>query len=1241
MLKGILASLKKDKITFKSRYDSSGIFVDLIHKGQQVPFGDLSKIVSNQNDSGVAAISDFVRALRHISSKRQGEGSSLLELFSVDELNAEFFEFGVSLKFSHFFYNSILFGNVLEKIGVDRSIFSSLGLPAYDYLNIAIKPTGPIRSKSFSVDFTVYDDETVIEIKSIQSLVAQTAKKNYLVTPQQRRLLDLLVRNQGISLDEFSRISFLDHLKRNSEDCSISLPKSIRESNFKSYDDIQVILGRELDGSIVIEPNLQSNAGISAEFSHYLSTQSTSLDKMLSISHGGERFWIALSPKAIETASKVLDLKNSDHQKKEEVLANPNDFFTNEQLGLEIDEAYSDRIAGFIFGVDKRIAKEASGSKNAWGEGFEDVSLLLRSAKGMFYKITIDPVPDIYPEILNKIDQLDKDIQDAISDLRERRDDYLTPLPPSQEKEIYLPSLQDNFSLSSLLQMQKKIEASNIPELEEVELGLANSTLENSHGSCLVFWNDAEIPYNSLKKAVTDLEKGAVKKTESVSFDVIVELPIENGSQSLLLIESEPPPFLNPGVRLKIHQQTGYSWLKSIVDLEGHDSKGAFLADDMGLGKTIQLLSLISFLKSKKEYASFPILVVAPLSLIEGSWINDGFIRFIDKTHISTDFFANNRVKKLNEIRVHYPKHDLYLEALKIQEEAKDNDSFRKVKLSGQLTEFLNAFKEEVGSSILMTSYETLRSRSFELAYIDFGLIVLDEAQRIKNHSSAQARAALSLKSRIRVAMTGTPIENSIMDLWSVMSFAVPKKLGTRQEFKQGFFDKIKKYEPGSAERLKLVEELESKLKPFWLRRTKSEVLVGEDKLPTIHHYDSVLVDGCVSNKHATQMSEIQLGIYKEKMAYFNSGKKGEKLASIRALLLSCSAPWLFTGDAIEWSNSDRLFAICPKLKITFDILEDIYKEPGLGSKVIVFANIIQIQNSIAFLISDWLFHKHQKKTPIEVYNGNVDDGDRHEMLERFKNADGFKVLIISPRVGGAGLNIAYANHVIHYTREWNPALESQATDRVYRIGQTREVHVYYPTSVGDGSFQTAEEKLANILRKKREVINDFTISVSDFEVDPTTIVDVGIDSSRDVEVSFSDIPQLSAFEFEVLVALLYERNGYKTELLGRSGDSGADLVCFGKDDHLLIQVKQRQTSSNPYGNEPINEIRGADSFYSQKFGKVFKLAVVSNGHFSPKAFHHSRQGLTVKLVDGGDLSSMMASHSIKLSDIDHRARAK
>ena len=1241
MLKQLLNSLKKNNLKFLSRYDSTGVHVDLLKDNKKIPFAEFLNFEKKDATQELTVVLELIQALKNISSNRSSIDQNLLGIFTPEELSAVFFEMSDSLSFSHFFYNAIIFEGVLERIGVQRRLINVLNLPAYDYLNIAVKPTGPIRSKNYSVDFAVYDDETEIEIKSIQSLVVLTSKKSYLITPQQRRLLQHLEVNRNVQLDEYSRINFLDKLKKFSEDCSISLPDSIKKSSFKSYNDIQVVLGRNIDGSIVIEPKLQDNTDLSPDFSSYLSSKRDSLDKMLAINYEGERYWIALSPRAIETANKVIDLKESDHIKKEEVLANPNEFFTNEQLGLQIDEAYSERIAGFIFGADKNISSEASGAKNAWGVGFEDVSLLLRSAKGMFYKVSIDPVPEIYSEIVSKIEELEVDIKDSIEKIREERGDYLTPLPPSQEKEIFLPFLNDSFSLSSLVHMQKKIESSNVPDLEIEELEIAKACLENAQDSCIVNWNNSDIPVNSLKKAISDLGRSSGKKTESVSFNIIVELPSDENLKEFSFVQADPPPFLKPGVALKKHQEVGYSWLKSIAEQEGEDTKGAFLADDMGLGKTIQLLSLISYLKTKKEYSNLPILVVAPLSLIEGSWIGDGFKRFIDQTHISTDFFANNRVKKLNEIRVHYPKHELYLEALRIQDQAKDNASFRQVNLSVQLTEFLNAFKEEVGSSILMTSYETLRSRSFELAYIDFGLVVLDEAQRIKNHSSAQARAALSLKSGMRVAMTGTPIENSIMDLWSVMSFAVPKRLGTRQEFKQTFFDKIKKYEPGTPERLELVKELETRLKPYWLRRTKSEVLVGDDRLPPIHHYDSINTSGEILNHHAVPMSETQLGIYREKMAYFNAGKKGEKLASIRALLLSCSAPWLFTSDRAEWSNHERLFSICPKLRTTFDILENIYSNPQNGSKVIIFANIIQIQNSLAFLISDWLFHKHNKKTPIEVYNGNVDDEDRHEMLERFKTADGFKVIIISPRVGGAGLNIAYANHVIHYTREWNPALESQATDRAYRIGQAREVHVYYPTSVGDGTFQTAEEKLANILRKKREVINDFTISVADYEVDPINIVDDGVKAERDVVVSFSDIPQLSAYEFEAFVALIYEQVGFKTELLGKSGDSGADIVCFGKEEHLLVQVKQRQTSNSAYGNEPINEIRGAESHYAQKYGNKFKLAVVSNGYFSPKAFHHSRQGLFVKLIDGADLSKLMEPYQIKLSDIDLRIKRK
>jgi hypothetical protein len=528
----------------------------------------------------------------------------------------------------------------------------------------------------------------------------------------------------------------------------------------------------------------------------------------------------------------------------------------------------------------------------------------------------------------------------------------------------------------------------------------------------------------------------------------------------------------------------------------------------------------------------------------------------------------------------------------------------------------LERFREWMRGKIILCSYETLRLNSLALGCVDFRAVILDEAQKIKNEGTLLANAAKSLKSRMNIAMSGTPIENSILDLWNLVDFVSPGKLGSKSAFRSDFLSPLKAAEAGSRERRALREELERRLSPIWLRRTKADVFSGKDDLPAIFHYDSIQDDsGILVNRHVAPMSNKVYNAYLDAEAHFVQARGGHRLPVIQKMLQLCLAPWLWFRISATWGNSKELFSLCPKLRVLFDILAHIYSRSTKdGRKALIFCNLIDVQNSLAKLIEDWQETVHGEKIVAQIFNGQITSKEREKRLSSFIDSEGFQVMILSPRAGGVGLNLQEANHVIHYTREWNPAIEKQATARAYRYGQQRSVHVYYPTTIlSDRGKQSAEELLANKLLGKRDVMDDFTFSTADYAVAAEDwTASISTDPSRDPIIDFPDLPFLSPDDFERLICCVLTHKGYTTDWVGGPGDDGVDVVALSdKSDipSLLIQAKHTAKMGPGISKQAIQEVRGGKAAYTDRYQRAFKLVAVTNYIFSTNAMQKARHG--------------------------------
>jgi hypothetical protein len=309
----------------------------------------------------------------------------------------------------------------------------------------------------------------------------------------------------------------------------------------------------------------------------------------------------------------------------------------------------------------------------------------------------------------------------------------------------------------------------------------------------------------------------------------------------------------------------------------------------------------------------------------------------------------------------------------------------------------------------------------------------------------------------------------------------------------------------------------------------------------------------------------------------------------------------------------------------------------GSGDKVIVFCEFRDLQRVIQRAISEFFGF-----VP-DVINGDTStesgsSSSRQARINAFQRTPGFRVIILSPLAVGFGVNIQAANHVIHFTRTWNPAKEDQATDRAYRIGQKKDVHVYYPVVVG-GDFMTFDEKLDLLLERKRALSHDMLNGSGD--VSPADFADIespGGGSPFSEELfEPSDVGSLSPDAFEAFCALLWSKQGFsKTIKTPKTGDGGVDVVAIQGDRGALIQCKSSGVEGREMGWEAIKDVSAGAAAYSARYpGVRFELVAATNRKFN-QAARQQASLLNVRLIDGEDLVSLLARHPTKRGEL-HR----
>ena len=518
--------------------------------------------------------------------------------------------------------------------------------------------------------------------------------------------------------------------------------------------------------------------------------------------------------------------------------------------------------------------------------------------------------------------------------------------------------------------------------------------------------------YLEKMRAVLMGEFGTGTQTSSILVSQTLHKRIQNLSA---VTEITPPDNLH--AVLRPYQARGFSWLMKNIRL----GIGALLADDMGLGKTLQVIAMLLQLKNDGEFNAQKALVVVPTTLIT-NWTRE-IAKFAPSLTVGV---YHGQARALPRTIEDLP-------------------------------------------DVTITSYGLLRREAELLAGYKWRILVLDEAQAVKNIDSGQAVAARAIKAQQTVAMTGTPVENRLSEYWAILDLVQPRLLGSSRDFSRTFTSPIEVDHDASA-----AEAFRRLTSPFMLRRLKSDKSIladlpdknSIDQFTTLNPQQAALYQK-VLDEHLARLSKLE---EQSKETPDNDDYRKNKHALVLGLITSlkqiCNSPSQYLKTESPVPDSGKAAAL-------FDILTRCFEA---NRKVLIFTQYREMGERL----QNWIDQVIGQK--LDFLHGGVPLKSRQAMVDRFQTDRSVRAMLVSLKAGGTGLNLTAASCVIHYDLWWNPAVEAQATDRVYRIGQRRDVLVYRFVTAG-----TFEESINKMLEEKRDLA-DMTVAtgetwIGDFSV--------------------------------------------------------------------------------------------------------------------------------------------------------------
>ena len=865
-------------------------------------------------------------------------------------------------------------------------------------------------------------------------------------------------------------------------------------------------------------------------------------------------------------------------QDKKEIIKNPTSFLKYPEVVSLSD--YSERVIDF--GLYKEVFNENRSSNIKWGYPI-NLELTDLNNETFFVKLeSKEEAKHLKEELKQAIDEnnpyislFNKDIPLNIRNLEEFKDFHLHCDIENEQnnKQVKYIELENNNGEKLEIQIDKDLISNLREQLKEkpIELKIENQLIP-------INTNNVKKLYKAFEIHLI-IEEGNEENQSFFTEELLNTYWRNNKVELPKALKKEFETFNNQKEPLKLesHQKVGLAWLQNSYRLRELGRNGVLLADDMGLGKTIQILSFIFWLKEhiSNKHPNKPILIVAPVILLE-NWKNE-YYKFFETTLGEPLILHGNQIKNFR----------------------RDNDKEFIGKEYYQITEKNGAPKsyldiDEIKKhDIVITNYDTLVNYEFSLGKIDWLLAILDEAQEIKEEKSYKSRVAKSLKADFKIAATGTPVENSLTDLWNIFNFLQPNLLGTKKEFIKEFKEKEM-----TEEKYKKLQNKFYYKKPyaFILRRMKDKTL--KDCLPCKH-----------IKIYKTPLSDTQI----EKYNYLKKLIHTETpLGVLQQMNRFAQHPRLINPE--RTFDKTTLIEESSKLQKLIEILHNIKLK---NEKVIIFCMLHEIQTYLKKILEEEFNIEN-----IDIINGCANTTtSRQKRIDKFQSNDNeFNIIILSPVAAGVGLNITGANHVIHYGRWWNPAKENQATDRVYRIGQKKEVFVHYLIdTILNSNDSTFDENLHELISKKNEVAKNFLVP-NDTDL-AHLLLDKYINDNTliNTEINITNINKLTPEDFEALAGCYFQQLGYKIYLC-QNCCLGMDLIAYNNQEINIIQCKH--TASNLIQDDTAihNVLNAKDKYFYNKFtNKILTLTCFTNSQFNDFA-HELAIAHNIRLIENTDL---------------------
>ncbi|MBC9176144.1 SNF2-related protein [Pseudoroseomonas ludipueritiae] len=599
------------------------------------------------------------------------------------------------------------------------------------------------------------------------------------------------------------------------------------------------------------------------------------------------------------------------------------------------------------------------------------------------------------------------------------------------------------------------------------------------------------------------------------------------------------------------HQTEGISWLQRAY-LCG--MPGVLLADDMGLGKTFQVLAFLHWMR-RSSRSERPILLVAPKKLLE-NWRDE------IAQHLGPAGLGSRAVLA----------YDQHLRALKVRRE--------KEGAIGTHTLNLQALTD---ADWVLTTYDTLRDYHFSFGKVRFQVAIYDEAQKVKSLTTRSSNAAKCQQADFTVMMTGTPIENTVADLWSLLDTAWPGFLGMSAK------DFVKTYEASPSQdqiealRRQLIEPTEidgRRCEAVMLRRFKADTLEG---LPRK-----------TERVHTQFMTPEQARVYDAVLAS-RRAKRTTALQALQEIRKVAFHPDLRIPSSP--AEHEGIIAASARFTLLFGILDDAHRN---GERVLVFVDSHMGQR----VLSEIIRHRYRLPRYPQLINGDTQTKAISRIKSDFQTGRGFDVLLLGPKSAGVGLTLTAANHVVHMERWWNPAVEDQCSDRIYRIGQVRDVNIHLPLAVhptlGDASYDLV---LSELLARKRNLSRDIVVSTQPTEEEVSQMMNTVMNGARpDDELDRLDT--MGWKQFEAWAEDQFRRAGFQAFTTPSSGDGGADIVLRSPPGTavrpIICQCKHR-TLGGSTDEEAVHDVIRAKASYSRKYQWLQDplLLTITNGRAS------------------------------------------